>query len=236
MFFRKLILKLKLICSTKPSSAFTEYLREKGIDIGDGCFFQYPKTITIDTTRPLLIEIGENCRFLRNFTLLTHDSITKVFGNVYHDFLPSSGPVKIGNNVYFARNCTVLKGVTIGDNCIIGYGSIVTKDIPANSVAVGVPAKVICSLDDYYKKRKKESLLEAQEYVRIIYRKTGKKPTVEQLYEEFPFWMEGNQQDSRLKFSVSYQTRGFYDYWRNEHRAIYRSFEEFVEDALQNTK
>lgn len=51
-------------------------------------------------------------------------------------------------------NCTVLKGVTIGDNCIIGIGSIVTKDIPANSVAIGNPAKVVCSLDEYFEKRK----------------------------------------------------------------------------------
>lgn len=51
-------------------------------------------------------------------------------------------------------NCTVLKGVTIGDNCIIGIGSIVTKDIPANSVAIGNPAKVVCSLDEYFEKEK----------------------------------------------------------------------------------
>jgi serine acetyltransferase len=43
-------------------------------------------------------------------------------------------------------------GVTIGDNCIIGAGSIVTKNIPSNSVAAGMPARVICSIDEYYHK------------------------------------------------------------------------------------
>ena len=48
----------------------------------------------------------------------------------------------------------MLKGVTIGDNCIIGYGSTVMKDIPANSVAVGTPTKVICTIEEYFNKRK----------------------------------------------------------------------------------
>ena len=65
---------------------------------------------------------------------MTHDFGTFVFRNLYHDFVPSSGKVSIGNNVYIGRDVTILKGVNIGDNCIIGLGSIVTKDIPSNSV------------------------------------------------------------------------------------------------------
>lgn len=51
--------------------------------------------------------------------------------------------VIIGNHVWIGANVTILKGVTIGDNVVIGAGSVVTKDIPANSIAVGSPAKVI---------------------------------------------------------------------------------------------
>lgn len=214
------------------SARYVEELKSYGITIGDGNFFQSPCTACVDITRPLLVEIGNNCVFLENFTLLTHDNITKVFRNVFYEFLPSSGPVKIGNNVFFARNCTVLKGVTIGDNCIIGYGSVVTKDIPSNSVAVGCPAHVISSLDAYYQKRKKESLEEAYEYARIIYKKTGKRPTVEQMYEEFAFWMEGDDTDSRLKFSPEIQLRGVYDIWKKRHKAPFRSFDEFIDQAL----
>ena len=49
---------------------------------------------------------------------------------------------------------TIMPGVTIGSNCIIGCGAIVTKDIPDNSIAVGIPAKVIESIDEYYEKNK----------------------------------------------------------------------------------
>lgn len=55
----------------------------------------------------------------------------------------SSKPVNIGNNVWIGELCSVLPGVTIGENCIIGANSVVTKSIPPNSIAVGNPAKVI---------------------------------------------------------------------------------------------
>lgn len=55
--------------------------------------------------------------------------------------------IKIGKNVWVGGNCIITDGVTISDNAIIGAGSVVTKNIPANCLAVGVPAKVIKELD-----------------------------------------------------------------------------------------
>ena len=54
-----------------------------------------------------------------------------------------SAPIVLGKNVWVGSNATILQGVTIGDNAVIGAGAVVTGDIPANTVAVGVPAKVI---------------------------------------------------------------------------------------------
>lgn len=56
-------------------------------------------------------------------------------------------PVNIGNNVWIGGNCTILPGVTIGDNSVIAAGAVVTKDIPANCVVAGVPAKIIKTLE-----------------------------------------------------------------------------------------
>lgn len=56
-------------------------------------------------------------------------------------------PITVGNRVWIGGSVTVLPGVTIGDNCTIGAGSVVTKDIPANSIAVGNPCKVIKKID-----------------------------------------------------------------------------------------
>lgn len=52
-------------------------------------------------------------------------------------------PISVGNNCWLASNVTVCAGVKIGNNCVIGAGAVVTHDIPDNSLAVGVPAKVI---------------------------------------------------------------------------------------------
>lgn len=62
------------------------------------------------------------------------------------------GKVEIGDNVHIGTDSFVLPGVKIGNNVIIGVASVVTKDIPDNSVAVGVPAKVIETIDEYKEK------------------------------------------------------------------------------------
>lgn len=62
------------------------------------------------------------------------------------------GRVTIGDYVYIGHNSTVLCNVRIGDNVIIGAGSLVNKDLPSNGVYAGVPAKYICSIYDFKKK------------------------------------------------------------------------------------
>lgn len=124
------------------SSRYISYLRKKGMKIGDNLdIFGEVKTILIDETRPSLVSIGSNCSINKNFILLTHDWVCALFKNKYNYFLNSSGKVSIGNNVHFGMNCVVLKGVTIGDNCFVAAGSVVTKSVPANSVVGGGACK-----------------------------------------------------------------------------------------------
>ena len=124
------------------SSEYVCYLRNHGVRVGENVYFRYPAQSTVDLTRPCLIEIGDNVDINANFALMTHDFGTFVFRGLYGDFINSSGKVKIGNNIVFGRNVTVLKGVEIGDNCIIGAGSVVTKSTPEYSVVCGNPAIV----------------------------------------------------------------------------------------------
>ena len=160
---------------------------------------------------------------------MTHDYTTFIFLPVYKDYVGSSGKVVIGNNVAFGRNATVLKGVTIGDNCFIGFGSIVTKDIPPNSVAAGAPAKVVCSLDDYYKKRKKMYIEEAFEYARSIRDNFGRRPVIADFYEEFPIFLNGDEEEPSLP--IKSQLGDVYDEYRKNHKAIINGFEEFLKQA-----
>lgn len=64
----------------------------------------------------------------------------------------------IGNYVYIGTGALIMPGVTIGDNSLIAAGSVVTKSIPAGSVAAGNPARVLCSVEDYYERNRKWDL------------------------------------------------------------------------------
>lgn len=108
-------------------------------------------------TEPWLITIGDNCHITNGVKFITHDGVTLLFRNQIPD-LEITKPITLGDKVYVGNDVTFMPGVTIGNNVIIGTGSIVAKDIPDNSVAVGVPARVIKSTSDYLEKITKESL------------------------------------------------------------------------------
>lgn len=218
----------------RGGETYLDFLRNQGITIGKNCTIGPPKSIEIDLTRPCLVEIGNNVRMLKGFTLLTHDFVTAAFITRYGDFLSSSGKVTIGNNVYFGRNCTVLKGVTIGDNVIVGYGSIVTKDIPSNSVCAGIPAKVICSLDEYYQSRKEKCVEEAKEYAREIVKKYGRRPVPADFREEFGLFCSGDEIDKYPDIPIRFQLSrngGCLDQWVKQHKSRYCDFDEFLRSA-----
>ena len=123
-------------------------LKKRGLTVGRN-FVIWDKC-KIDPSHCWHIQIGDNVILATGVHLLAHD------GSLGH-FLGYGriGNIKIGNNVFIGERATVLPGVTIGNNVIIGVGSVVTKDIPDNSLAVGVPAKVIMPLDVYLEREKK---------------------------------------------------------------------------------
>lgn len=127
-------------------------LRDLGYKVGNRTRFNCD--LYFVGTEPYLVEIGENCLFASGCHLMTHDGGVKVLNTLgyfdkRHDKM---GRIKIGNNVYVGMNSIILGNVLIGDNVIIGANSIVTRNVPSNSVVVGSPARVICSIDEYYKK------------------------------------------------------------------------------------
>ena len=107
----------------------------RNIEVGEGvfinacCHFQDHGGVTL----------GNGCQIGHNV----------VFATLNHYLEPEKrkmtypAPIVLGKNVWVGSNATILQGVTIGDNAVIGAGAVVTRDVPANAVAAGVPAKVI---------------------------------------------------------------------------------------------
>ncbi len=105
------------------------------IEIGDNVFVNYGTSFSAHQ----LVRIGNDCQIGSYVCLMDND---------YHRIedrtqLSESIPIILGNNVWLGVRVIVLKGVTIGENSVIGSGSVVTKDVPPNCVAAGMPAKVI---------------------------------------------------------------------------------------------
>ena len=125
-----------------------KFWRSKGMQIGEGCEIYSSANFG---SEPYLIKIGNNVRINSNVKCITHDGGVWVLRNLKEERKKADifGCISIGNNVHIGTDAIIMPGVTIGNNCIIGCGAVVTKSIPDNSVAVGVPARVIETIEEY---------------------------------------------------------------------------------------
>lgn len=123
----------------------------KHTKIGKHTFINFNFTVQDDAS----VTIGDHCNFGPNVTIVT--PVHPMLPDERRCMLDNEGnrkrlcyakPVQIGNDCWFGANVTICPGVTIGDNCVIGAGSVVTRDIPSDSFAAGVPCKVIRTLTE----------------------------------------------------------------------------------------
>lgn len=121
-----------------------------GVKIGENCEI-YPNVIF--GSEPYLISIGNNVRITTGVKFCTHDGGMWVIRNLgYNTQADCFGKIVIGDNVHIGWNAIIMPNVVIGSNVIIGAGAVVTHNIPDNTVVAGVPARVIRTIDEYYKK------------------------------------------------------------------------------------
>lgn len=160
--------------NTYSQERYQEYLRSHGVNIGKNTRFINPGKCSIDINRGDYISIGENC-CLSVVTILAHDYSWYTFLDAHNDVVPDpGGEVIIGNNCFIGYQACILKDTHIGNNVIIGARSVVKGNIPSNTVWAGSPAKMICTLEDFYVRKadlKVESAVLRRDHVRSIYQR-----------------------------------------------------------------
>lgn len=135
----------------KYSISKIDIFRQQGVCIGENVSIIEPISPVIFSSEPYLVSIGDNTTISFDVVFVTHDAATRVIRHL-PDGDPETviyGPIHVGINCFIGCRSILLPNVTIGDNSIIGAGSVVNRSIPANSVAAGNPCKVICTLDEY---------------------------------------------------------------------------------------
>lgn len=155
-----------------------DFARSLGVSVGENVRF-YGISRAMFGSEPWLIAIGSNVYITAGVQFVTHDGGTLVLRHEQPD-LEWTAPIEIGDYVYIGVRSIILPNVKIGNRCIIGAGSVVTKDVPSNSVFAGVPARRICSTDEYLEKLKAKSLgcghlpaAEKAAVIREIYERQG---------------------------------------------------------------
>lgn len=136
----------KLILRYAPQPLVIATLRRMGVRIGEGCRI-YTSNFG---SEPWLIKIGNRVCISNDVTFVNHD-LNWPFQETYES-LTGFGTIEIKDNCQIGLRATILPRVCIGPNSLVGACSVVTKDVPPNSVAAGNPAKVVCSMEAYEQK------------------------------------------------------------------------------------
>ena len=178
-----IIRKIQKTWFLKIKKDIVGFAKKIGVNIGADCqILDDPERIF--GSEPWLITVGNHCEITGGVRFFTHEGAIWVLREKKEGFNQCDyfHPTKVGNNVMFGVNSLIMCGVEIGDNVIIAAGSIVTKNVPSNSIVAGNPARIISSIDACEEKYKKKELFKTK----AMSQKT-KKYYLEQVHPE---WFE----------------------------------------------
>ena len=152
--FSKLIsVPFKMLYAILYPVSYAKYL---GVNL-KGSATIYGSSYRMFSSEPYLVTLGDNVYVSVGVEFVCHDGSTLPFRKDIPD-LELAGEICVGDNVFIGKGVTILAGVSIGSNCIIGACSLVTKDVPSGMVYGGIPAKLIKSTEDFIATAQSKSL------------------------------------------------------------------------------
>lgn len=172
------------------SESYIGYLRGKGYSIGNGCKIYAPLKTSIDEPG-FMLEIGNDVRITEGVTILCHDAsvytldIAQKNGGGYYSAPRAFKKTVIGNNVFIGRYAILTMGTHVGNNVIIGAGSVCHGVLESDSVYAGNPARRICSLEEYNKRCSEQYVRSAKEYASELQKSLGRVPEIDEMYDGF---------------------------------------------------
>ena len=127
-----------------------ERLKRRGLQIADDCRLE---GMPFFGSEPFLISIGRHVTISGNVAFITHDGGTWVFRDKpRYAKVRKFGRITIHDNCFIGYGAILMPGVTIGPNSVVAAGAIVTKDVPPDTVAAGIPARPLMSTNEYAEK------------------------------------------------------------------------------------
>lgn len=181
---RLISLREKMLAAENPVA----FARRLGVHVGDNVRFYGVSRGTFGS-EPWLISIGSHVYITAGVQFVTHDGGTLILRHE-EPTLEWTAPIEVGDYVYIGVKSIILPNVRIGSRCVIGAGSVVTRDVPSNSVFAGVPARYICSVDEYLEKLRAKSL-------RVGHLPSEQKAAAIKEFYERRGWFAKNRPDSR---------------------------------------
>ena len=151
-------------------------LKSQGLQIADDCRMMGRPNFG---SEPYLVSIGKHVTISGWVSFITHDGGTWVFRDQerYRDVI-KYGRITVHDNCFIGYGSILMPGISIGPNSVVAAGAVVTRDVPPNTVHGGMPAKFICTIEEYAER----SLQKTPKYDRAAY----KKNKVEEILRLYP--------------------------------------------------
>lgn len=229
----------------KTAAEVIANLRQKGARIGEDVRIYSPNNTIIDSSCAYLLTIGDHVCITDGVKILTHDfswSVLKDYapeGEMPGSILGCQAPVDIGDYVFIGMNAVITCGVKIGHHVIIGAGSVVTRDCEPNAVYAGNPARKICTLEEFYQRRKAKQFQEAKETALRYRERFGIHPPMEVFKEHFMLFCTREMAESNPVLRSQMGQMDSFDLtaaYMDSHPPMYASYEAFLQACYGEEK